>query len=379
MPGSGRYDAIVIGCGVMGASATYNLAKGGVKTLCLEQFGLNHDKGSSHGRTRIYRQAYYEDERYVPMLRRALDSWNDLEARSHRPLFKKTGGLMIGKPDGQLVSRARKSAEIHGLPHRMMTAQEVNSEFPSLRLGEEMMALREENAGFLHLEESVDAFVQSAKDEGAEFGFSEGVTKWERADDRFEVSTSKGVYGADGIVFCAGPWMTKVAGDSLPLRCERQVQFWFASGGEERFQADNMPIFISEEEGGAFYYGIPDVGHGVKVARSHGGRAVDPDRTDMAIDESDVQPIMSFAAKRTTLPRARPISAASCIYTNTPDMNFALGPLPQVPGAIVVSACSGHGFKFASVIGEIVAQLVAGRDCSFDISFLSPARFTRGV
>lgn len=371
-----HFGTIVIGCGVMGSSVSFSLAERGVKVLNLEQFGPNHDKGSSHGLTRIFRQAYYEDERYVPMLKRALELWRRLEVRVDRKLFVRTGGLMIGKTDGELVAGARRSARLHALNHRMMSANDVNDRFEAFNLGEELSALYEYGAGFLYLEECVDSFVSLAKQAGAEFRFYEGATRWRRATNCFEVETPKDVYSAEKIVLCGGPWMTRFVGGLVPLVCERQVQFWFPSDGEARFQADKMPVFISEEGGSAFYYGVPDVGRGVKVARSHGGRTVDPDLVDRTVSQEDLAPVDSFISRRMRGLEGRPTRAATCIYTNTPDRNFVIGPHPSEPGVIIVSACSGHGFKLASVIGEMVADLAATKSSPFDISFLSPMRFT---
>ena len=371
-----HFDAIVVGCGAMGSSAGSNLASRGVSTLVLERFGLNHDRGSSHGRTRIFRQAYYEDERYVPMLKRALESWRELEARSGRALLTMTGGLMIGRPDGELVAGARRSAELHGIGHRMMTAREVNEEYRAFRLDDGLSALYEENAGALSIEECLEAFVGLGRRAGGEFRFEEEMTKWKTSQDGVEVATPKGDYTADRLVLCGGPWMTKLVG-GLPLECERQVQFWFPSEGRDYLRAGGMPVFISEEEGGAFYYGIPDVGDGVKVARSHGGRPADPDHADRTVNKDDVGQVESFIQRRMTK-LGPPVASATCLYTNTPDHNFVVGPHPDSARVTVVSACSGHGFKFASVMGEVVADLVTKGKSTYDISFLSPGRFAAG-
>lgn len=363
----------------MGSSVAFNLSEKGMKVLNIEQFSLNHDKGSSHGKTRIYRQAYYEDPRYVPMLIRALESWRALERRSGQKLFVRTGGLMMGRPDCELVEGARRSARQHGLEYQMMSASEVNDTYEAFGLEEDFTALCEENAGFLFLEQCVEAFVAAAKQSGARFNSSESVTRWHRSADRIEVDTTKETYATDRLVLCGGPWMTRLARHATPLECERQVQFWFPSKGEACFQAGNMPIFISEELGGRFFYGIPEVGHGVKVARSHGGRVVDPDGLDRSVTDEDLEPVASFIAKRMGKLDPRPLGASPCIYTNAPDGNFVIGPHPADPAVTMVSACSGHGFKFASVIGEIVADLATGRASPFDISFLSPDRFSNNV
>lgn len=376
--GRTRWDAIVVGCGVMGASVTYNLAKKGLRVLNIERYGVNHGHGSSHGRTRIIRLAYYEDPRYVPLLRRAFDSWREVESKAGKKLLRMTGGLMIGKRHGGLIEGVLKSAEAYDIPHELLTAGEVRERFEAFAPRDEYSAVYEPEAGVLAAEESVRAFVGLGSEAGGEFRFSEEVKGWRSETEGVEVETQFGRQVASKLVVCAGAWNGSLLKDLVPLRCERQVPLWFSSEGAERFSPSKMPVFIMEEEQGVFYYGLPDVGHGVKVARSHGGEISEPEKVRREVTEDDVAPVRSFISRSLNGLGGQPIGSTTCLYSNTPDLNFAVGPHPDDPRVVVVSACSGHGFKFASVLGEVVSDMTAGGRVPYDISFLSPGRFRRG-
>ena len=376
--GRRRWDAIVVGSGVMGASASYNLAKKGLNVLTIERFGVNHQHGSSHGRTRIIRMAYYEDPRYVPLLRRSFDAWREIETKSGKKLLQLTGGLMIGGPEGELVKGTLRSASSHGLPHSMLSAREVEDRFEAFSVGEELVAVYEENAGTLFAEECVRALVGLASEAGCEFRFSEQVTGWRSGKEGFEVETKSGIHSAARLILCAGPWTGPLLRGAIPLQVERQVPMWFPSGGQDRFFPTKMPVFIAEEREGTFYYGIPDFGDGVKVARTHGGEITDPDTVNRSVTPADVAPVRDFIARRLRGLGDTPTSSTTCLYTNTPDHNFAVGHLPGDGRVTVVSACSGHGFKFASVLGEVTAELATGGRTPFNLSFLDPARFKAG-
>jgi sarcosine oxidase len=367
----------VVGCGVMGASVSYNLAKRGLRVLTLERYGVNHQFGSSHGRTRIIRLAYYEDPRYVPLLRRAFDSWREVESKSGKKLLEMTGGLMIGRPDSELVTGVIRSAKKYSLPYEVMSPSKVEERYEAFTLEEGFNAVYEVNAGILFAEECVRALVGLASEAGCDFRFSEQVSGWRSGPEGVEIETPAGTQTADRLVLCAGAWNAGLLNGILPLQCERQVPLWFSSGGQSCFSSPKMPVFIMEEEQGIFYYGIPDVGHGVKVARTHGGELSSPDRVRREVTEKDVTPVRRFISRRLKNLDGPPIASSICIYSNTPDLNFAVGPHPNDPRISVLSACSGHGFKFGSVLGEVVADLATDRRSDFDLSFLSLERFAR--
>jgi len=372
-----HFDAMVVGCGAMGSSASYSLASKGMKVLTLERFSLNHQFGSSHGGTRIIRLAYAEDPRYVPLLRRAFSGWEELQTKSGRSLMKMTGGLMIGRSEGDLVRGVLSSAKGYALPHRLLSGSEVNEEFLAFRIGEDFSAVHEQSAGILFPEECVGAFVDAASQAGCEFRFSERVSGWTRTTDGIVVSTDKDQYLADRLVVCAGAWTGALIQGLIPLVCERQVPLWFDSKRDPRFGAGRMPIFVSEEGPGRLFYGIPDVGHGVKVAVHHRGTIVKPDSVQREVTERDVSPVGEFISSRMPGLDPNPIASTTCLYTNTPDSNFVVDFHPDDGRVVIVSACSGHGFKFAGVIGEIAADLLTAGKTQCDVSFLGIGRFAK--
>lgn len=381
--GRSRWDAIVVGCGVMGAAASYNLARRGLRVLNIERFGVNHEFGSSHGRTRIIRLAYYEDPRYVPLLRRAFDSWREAESRSGKKLLRMTGGLMVGRPQGELVTGVLRSAKSQGIRYEFLSSAEAETRFEAFTLGEGYAAVYEETAGVLFAEECVRAFVGLGSEAGCDFRFSEQVRAWRGTPGGVEVETSSGTQTAAKLVLCAGPWNGGLLRGLIPLQVERQAPLWFSSEGLDCFAPPKMPVFILEEDRGVFYYGIPELGHGVKVARSHGGEPTDPDRVRREVtEEEDIRHVKEFVSRRLRRLGRVPIASTTCLYTNTPDFNFAVGLHPADGNVVIMSPCSGHGFKFASVLGEVAADLVTEKSTPYDLAFLDPARFapvqTRG-
>jgi sarcosine oxidase len=286
-----HYDVVVIGCGAMGSSASYHLASRGMRTLTLEQFDLGHTRGSSHGETRIIRTAYSEDPRYVPLVQRAFELWRRLQKKSGRKILRMTGGLMIGPAQGTLVSGALKSAREHGLGHEILSSRDAMRRFGIFDLVEAQSAVYEEEAGILFPENCVEAHVSLAKQAGCEFRFREACTGWKSTREGVELETAGGSYLADRVVISAGSWTAPFLDDLIPLSCERQVPFWFSPRENGRFGADAAPVFIIEELDGRIFYGIPDVGHGVKVARHHGGEFVSPGRINSRVTELDARPV----------------------------------------------------------------------------------------
>ncbi|QQG48141.1 MAG: N-methyl-L-tryptophan oxidase [archaeon] len=370
-----RYDAVVIGCGVMGSAVSYNLASRGIKTVTLDRYPLNHEMGSSHGKTRIIRLAYYEDERYVPLLRRAFDAWAEVQEKSGRRLMEMTGGLMAGREEGELVSGVLKTARAHGLEHEVLSTKEAESRFPAIKLSEELKAVYEESAGILYTEECLEAFTGLAADAGCDFEHLAEVTGWKPTPEGVEVEASGETFLAQRVVSCAGPWTSELFPGAVPLKVERQVPIWFSSKKQGIFSPESMPVFIMEEEAGKFFYGLPEVGHGVKAARTHAGAIVNPDSVSRTVTKDDIAPVEAFVGRRLPKLGRKPIDSTVCLYTNTPDLNFAIGPHPEEGKVVVVSACSGHGFKFASVLGEVVADMVEGKKTQVDVSWLSLSRF----
>ncbi len=362
------YDCIIIGLGAMGSSAAFQLARRGRRVVGFDRYSPPHTLGSSHGESRIIREAYFEDPSYVPLLRRAYAAWAELESLSGESLFCETGGLMLGLPESAIFQGAKRSAEEHGIPHETLAAAEVRARFPAFTPEPGMMAVLEKRAGILRPEACIAAFLRLAREQSAELHLDEEVRAWREVDGWFVASTAQDEYRAKQIVFTAGGWMRALVPEArIPLRVERQVQFWLeprANAGH--FAPDRCPVFLIEWEGGQCY-GFPDLGAGFKIALHSHGQPTTADEVRREVTAEDEESIREIV--RTFFPDAdgRVLRAATCFYTMTPDGHFWIDRHPAHARALVVSACSGHGFKFASVIGEIIADHVTGAGCKFDL------------
>jgi sarcosine oxidase len=374
------YDVIVIGLGAMGSAAAYHLTRSGRRVLGLDRFTPPHTQGSSHGQTRIIREAYFEDPAYVPLVQRAYELWAELEQRTGRSLFRPTGGLMIGPPDGEVLSGARRSAEQHGLKHQILSAAEVRQRFPALTPEDGIAAVWEPRAGILFPERCIEAHLQQARAHGATLHESETVLRWE-AHHPVRVVTERATYTADQVVFCAGAWTGQLFEDlQLPLQVERQIQFWFEPNAEvSDFAPEQCPIHLWEYERGRFFYGFPNLGEGVKVAAHHQGKFSDPDRLDRTVTEWEIEHMREIV--RRFLPGAAGAlrSTAVCMYTNTPEGHFLIDRHPSFPHVFIASPCSGHGFKFSSAVGEVLSELLSRGRSRFDLSLFSVQRLLSGA
>jgi sarcosine oxidase len=355
----GTYDAIVLGVGGMGAATAFELARRGRRVLGLEQFAFGHDRGSSHGRTRVIRKAYYEHPDYVPLLQRAYERWYDLEQRQGRRLFTECGCLSIGRPDSGLVQGVQESATRHQLSVERLSPAALRQRFPAFRFSEAFVGILERDAGFLVVEECVLAHVEQAQKLGADLRAGETATSWEASASGVVVHTTNGRYAADRLVLTAGPWAGQVLADfGKPLTLMRQVQLWFGTADDRLFRRDRFPCYIADLDSGA-YYGFPVIDeNGAKVARHYGAPELrDPaevDRSPSPQDEEAVRPFLNAHLPAINGPLRK---AVVCTYTLTPDRHFILDLHPRHPNVVVAAGFSGHGFKFASVVGEILADL----------------------
>jgi sarcosine oxidase len=365
-----RFDVVVVGLGAMGRSVACQLATRGLRVLGLDAHRPPHGNGSHHGESRIIRKAYFEHLAYVPLLERAYVSWDALAERSGSTLLIRTGGLMIGREEGALVSGVLASAREHRLAHTRLGSDELMARYPAFRVDGDMTAVFEPEAGILLPERCITAFLDGARFKGAELGFSNPVLGWSSGADGVEVETSDARYAAAALVLTAGIGMPDLLPDlRAALSVERQVVAHFEPAGDDAgLRLGRLPIFCVEEAGGAFYYGFPDLGSGCKLGRHHGGLTGDDAKACREATGVDIADLRGFAARH--LPRAngRLASSAVCFYTNTPDQHFVIDRHPEHRNVIVVSACSGHGFKFATVVGEIVADLVQDVVPQFDLS-----------
>ena len=349
----------------MGSAAAYHLAKRGARVLGLDRFHPPHALGSSHGQTRIIREAYFEHPAYVPLVQRAYTLWQELERESGGQLFLQTGGLMIGEPHGVVVAGSRLSAQTHRLPFEELSAAEIHERFPALRPAENMVGILEPRAGILFPEKSVAAHLAHAKK--AQLSYDEQVLHWKVDHGSVVVTTDKGEYACATLVLSAGSWIKQLVPE-LPLVVERQVLFWFAAQEPEKFQPDRCPIHLWEHSPGKYFYGFPEVGNGVKIAGHHEGEITQPDKINRTVSPSEVAEMQKVARPYLPSLTDRCVESVVCMYTNTPDGHFLIDRHPAHPQVLLVSPCSGHGFKFSAAIGETVADLVMDGRSKFDLS-----------
>lgn len=374
-----RADVAVVGLGAAGSAILEALASRGIPAVGLDQYAPPHTLGSTHGRSRVIREAYYESPVYVPLVQRAYREWERLARESGRHLLTVTGGVMIGPRGSTLVEGARTSAVTHGLPHEMLTAAEVRKRFPVFAVSDADVGVAEPRAGFLDPEACVTACLELAARKGAEIRTGVRVTGWSRRGDAIRLETSAGPLEAGRVVFAAGPWLPSLLpAGALPLEIERQVMYWFTPlRNAGAFAAARCPVFIWEHAPGRMFYGIPDHGFGFKTAIHHEGARVSPDQVERTVQADDVATIRELLARAIPDAPGALRESAVCLYTNTPDHHFLLGPHPEEPRVYLASPCSGHGFKFASAIGAVVAGSLQGEAGQLDLTPFSPARCYR--
>jgi len=370
-----NFDVIVVGLGGMGSAAAWHLARRGQRVLGLERFDIPHAMGSSHGVTRIIRLPYYEDPAYVPLLHRAYDLWREAEAATGERLMILTGSLDAGPEDSEVFDGALNSARLHNLPHEVLTGAEVNARFPGYRLPASHRAVFQPQGGFIASERAIVAHCRAAQAEGADLRARERVLGWEAhpGGEGVRVITDKGRYDAGRLILTAGAWMA----DLVPLLAgravaERQVLAWLQPQRPEFFTPERFPVFnLAVEEGR--YYGLPvhEV-PGFKFGRyHHRGETGAAETMRREVDAEDEALLRSFAARYFPTGSGATMALRACIFTNTPDEHFILDRHPEHPQVILASPCSGHGYKFCSVIGEILADLAsADGETGHEIGFL---------
>lgn len=372
------YDAIVVGAGGMGSAAAWHLARRGASVLVLEQFAENHEMGSSQGDTRLIRKAYFEHPDYVPLLHRAYDLWDELAAESGRSLFHRTGLILAGDPkSSKILSGVKQARDIHGLDIQEWNAQTATEMYPQFNFPDDWTVLFEEDAGYLRVEECVQAHLACAKNNSAEIMYNTNVTSWQESNEaptgidtqsriapRVTVQTNRGTFHSSRLIITSGPWAARqLAATGIKLSLRRVMQHWFKAPPEAD-ERQGMPCF-GFDTGNGFFYGMPARdGAGLKSAsHSHGIGFDDPDFMDRSEADNDLPALKNFLARFIKgMPDATAIKTKPCIYTLTADEHFIIDAWPSNdsgPSHRVYFAAgfSGHGFKFASVVGELLADL----------------------
>ena len=365
-----RYDAIVVGVGGMGSAALFHLARRGRRVLGLERFGVPNELGSSHGLTRIIRLAYYEHVAYVPLLCRAYELWRDLEGVAGEQLLHVTGSIDAGPPDQLVFAGSLRSCEEHDLTHEVLDAAELQRRFPAYRLDSGSLAVLQPDGGFLLPERSIVAHVDAS---GAEVR-NERVLGWEPVGEGVRVRSERGEYEAERLVLTAGAWMSELAG--LPVVAERQALAWLAPARPDLFAPERFPVFNLQLAEDDRYYGFPIFGlPGFKLGRYHHLREHGPaDELDREPRPEDERVLREFAARCFPAGAGPALTLKTCLFENSPDEHFLLDRLPDAPQVVVGGGFSGHGFKFCSVVGEILADLAIDGETRHEIGFLRLAR-----
>ena len=406
------FDVIVIGVGAMGSSACWHLGRRGARVLGLEQFDIPNSMGSSHGESRMIRLCYYEHPDYVPLLRRAYELWRELESRSGKSLLHLTGGLYMGPATSEFMTGTLRAAREHDLPHDMLDLDAIGARFPQFRLRRDDIGVFEPNAGVLLPEAVISAQAELALRSGAEIHARETVREWSADDRSVTVRTDRGHYAADRLVICGGAWSaglinhggvlplderagteargvlplderagTEARGAAaLPLTVTRQTLAWVWPPRPELFELGRLPVWAIGHGDGTLHYGFPMLKGGAsrpgfKIAHHAHGPATDPDRIERETGPDDLAPIRQ--AIRDFVPDADGplLSMRVCMYTSTPDGHFIIDCHPLHQRVSIACGFSGHGFKFASVVGEILADLAMHGRTSHPIGFLGLSRF----
>ena len=374
------YDAIVLGLGGMGSATLFHLARRGLRVLGLERFDLVHEYGSSHGLTRIIRLAYWEHPTYVALLRRAYELWRELEGLAGEQLLHITGSVDAGPESGAIFQGALRSSELHGLAHEVMDGDELHRRYPGYRLPKQIQCLYQPDGGFLLPERCDVAHVEQALALGADVRCREEVLGWEVNGGRVRVRTSRGEYEAGRLVVCAGPWASKMISELAGLAVpERQVLAWLQPTRPDRFRPAVFPVFNLEVEEGRFY-GFPSfLIPGFKFGKyHHRGENVDPDTVNRNPEPEDEELLRAFARRYFPEGEGATLMLKACMFTNTPDRHFILDRHPAYPEISIAAGFSGHGYKFCSVIGEVMADLVQDERGRHDIEFFRLGRFGGG-
>jgi sarcosine oxidase len=373
-----HFDAIVVGIGTMGAATCYQLARRGLRVLGLEQFGIPHAMGAHHGHSRMIRLAYFEHPDYVPLLARAYEAWRELEEQSGQRLLHVTGGIYMGPEGSELVEGALRSCQHHQLKHDLLNRHELQRRFPQFVTPAGYHGLYEDQAGFVLPEMAVTAYARLALLAGAQLRGYEPASDWQADGKKMTVTTTRGNYSCDRIIFTAGAWTRKLlASLKIPLRVTRQTLGWFWPQKPAEFSLGKFPVWFMETENSHGHYGFPMFSEslGFKLGLHKPAEAVDPDCVDRTFQEDDVAGLRQFLEAHIPSAAGPLLSASVCLYTVSPDSHFILDQLPSDSRVTWASGFSGHGFKFAGVIGEALADLATQGRSSLPIDFLRASRF----
>ena len=383
-----KFDVIVVGLGSMGIAACYHLAKRGLRVLGLERFDLPHEQGSHAGQSRILRKAYGEGSSYVPLLKRAYENWHALEAETEQQVYHQTGLTYFAQPNNPFLESVKQSATQYSIPLERLSAQFRKQRYPQFEVPDSFEAMEESEAGFLCPERCILLMAQQAVKYGAVLKTREALINWTKQDDGVSVQTEKTTYQGNKMMLATGAWAGKlIPGLSSSLKVTRQVIAWFKPKKPEAFRLGQFPCWLLEDSGKMFY-GFPVLDQaqfggvqGLKVGlHSPLGDATDPDAVDRTQRTEDLEQLVGFLDRFLPDGHQQLLEMKTCLYTNSPDEDFILDFLPGSETRILLAAgFSGHGFKFASVIGEVAADLLSMGSSSLPIAFLGLDRLKTSI
>ncbi|HEX3673090.1 MAG TPA: N-methyl-L-tryptophan oxidase [Rhizomicrobium sp.] len=384
-----RYDAIVLGLGAMGSATLYQLAKRGARVLGIDRYSPPHEKGSTHGDTRVTRLAIGEGAHYTPLVQRSHEIWREIERETGADLLTLNGGLIVSSAAKssfthvpQFFENTVAAAEAYGIAHEMLDTAALRQRFPQLAIRNGETGYYEPSAGFVRPEACIDAQLGLARKHGAEIHAGERVLFFEESSDAVGVTTDRATYMADTLIVAAGPWLPELLDERLAqhFKIYRQALFWFDAGDKTgMFLPDRFPIFIWElQQSRQGIYGFPAIEGlqgGVKIATEQYASTTSADEASRAISRDEITAMYeTYVAPNFPALNGRCIKAMSCLYTVTPDSQFVIDRHPDMRRVTVASPCSGHGFKHSAAIGEALAALATGGESPFD---LSPFRLSR--
>jgi monomeric sarcosine oxidase len=371
------YDAIVLGAGGVGSAAMWQLAQRGLRVLGIDRFAPPHGRGSSHGQTRIIRQAYFEHADYVPLALESYRLWEELERTSGQRLKVETGLLQAGPADGVVVPGVMQAARAHGLEVQQFDPAEIESRWPSFRNLGSMVGVYERRAGYLLVEDCLAAYLAAARKLGADLLDVVEAIDWSSTDGGIRVRTTVGEFIADRLVIAVGAWAGQfLAPLRLGLQVRRKAMTWHAASDPGLHANAGFPCFLLECSDGV-YYGMPAIDRrGLKVAQHDGGANVaDPLTVDRTLQDSDRAPVEAFLQRHLPAAATPCVEHAVCLYTMSPDENFIVDRHPDDPRIVFAAGLSGHGFKFTPALGRALAELIIDGETKLPVEFLSLARF----
>ncbi len=372
------FDVIVLGLGANGSSALYHLSKTGYKVGGIDRFTPPHTHGSSHGESRIIRQAYHEHPMYVPLVKEAYKLWYELENEWNKKLFLQTGGIMLGNKNASVVKGAKLSAETHGIAYEYLEGEAINQRYPAFKTTKETVGVVEKEAGILFPEECIKANLQLSANNGAVLLFDEKVISIQPHHNGVEIITDKAKHQTRKLIVSAGAWLAQLLPDlHLPLTVERQVLYWYKNkeASLQPYLLPNaLPIYIWEYGQNQIFYGFPDLGSGIKVAPHHAGRTIAPDLLSQEVSDEEIKRMSCIVDEFINI-QPQFSHSSVCMYTNTPDEHFIIDAHPQYHNIIIGSPCSGHGFKFSSLTGKILCDMALEKEVPFDLKPFAITRF----